>query len=146
MFPGSDLSAPTEIFLVNPFPFSPAENWSCPSQTPPQSMSNLVVSRWFIWQIGTTLPLCAGPVLGIMVWSHLFPRADVLRGEDNEPTGPMCQMVISRQWEIKQGALAGVAEWVGHHPANLKVTSSFLVRAHAWVAGSGPIRGTFERQ
>ena len=32
-------------------------------------------------------------------------------------------------------ALTGVAQWVGRHPINQKVSDSILIRPHAWVAG-----------
>ena len=35
-------------------------------------------------------------------------------------------------------ALTGVAQWIGRHPANWKVTGQFPVRAHAWSAGQVP--------
>ena len=39
-----------------------------------------------------------------------------------------------------------MAQLVGHCPANQKVAGSIPVRALAWVAGSVPGRGTFERE
>ena len=42
--------------------------------------------------------------------------------------------------------LTDVAELLGHPPTKKKVTSRFSVRARAWVAGSVPSQGTYERQ
>ena len=41
----------------------------------------------------------------------------------------------------RNSALSGVAQWVGHCPANRKVTGSIPVRAHAWVLGQVPSWG-----
>ena len=38
-------------------------------------------------------------------------------------------------------ALAGVAQWFEHWIVNQRVTGSFPVRAHAWVAGQASSRG-----
>ena len=43
-------------------------------------------------------------------------------------------------------ALAGVARLVGYHPANQKLLVRFWFGVHAWVAGSVPCRGAYERQ
>ena len=43
-------------------------------------------------------------------------------------------------------ALASIVQLVECWPVNRKVTSSILVRAQTWVAGSVPGPGMFERQ
>ena len=43
-------------------------------------------------------------------------------------------------------ALAGVAEWIVHRPANQRVLGSIPHQAQAWVAGQVPRSGAHERQ
>ena len=43
-------------------------------------------------------------------------------------------------------ALAGVAQWIEHWPANQKVTGLIPGQGTCWGAGSVPGRGTSERQ
>ena len=42
--------------------------------------------------------------------------------------------------------MTSVAQWVEHSPIKQKVEGSILVRTHAWVAGSVPSWGSYERQ
>ena len=42
--------------------------------------------------------------------------------------------------------LTSVAQFVGHCPTKRKVTSLIPVRPHAWVEGSVPTQGEYERQ
>ena len=43
--------------------------------------------------------------------------------------------------KIYIAALAGVAQWIEHWLVNQRVTGSFAVRTHAWVAGQVPSWG-----
>ena len=42
---------------------------------------------------------------------------------------------------IHSSALAGVAQWIDHRPANQRVAGSIASQGHAWVAGPVPSRG-----
>ena len=67
-------------------------------------------------------------------------------------------IVLTRVAEIKQTdknvcikilttALAGVAQWIEHQPANQRVSVQFPVRTHAWFAGQVPmLQGEHEKQ
>ena len=43
--------------------------------------------------------------------------------------------------KVLLAALAGVAQWIEHWPANQRVNSLIPIRAHAWGAGQVPSRG-----
>ena len=56
-------------------------------------------------------------------------------------------MSVEKEWlKIKEGALAGIAQWNGCRLRTKGLPFRFLIREHAWVAGQVPSSGACERQ